>query len=241
LSIQRFSPHKLAFQRRVASGLGVALIGLASGAAEARSSPLPERTRSQISVQIKTLLRDLGDLKEYLHEVKDDDTLVVKTFQGHPGCATLPRPTLLGEALDEARFAQVLRALEVINKALLSGVQPVVEGRQAACLAGLSPGVRLPEKSPGEITAGLSEMLRRVADLSLYLVSANRRGAIVVKTFTHPHACPTLPAPMAANTAVPKDLLGRAQNALDSVNQRRIANLPTTLQGRPAPCLKVTK
>jgi hypothetical protein len=228
-------PHRL--QHRLASGLGALLLAVLGAGAPAAAATLPELSRSQLQAKITTLLRDMGDLKEYLGDANNGDKVVVKTFDGHPGCATLPKPTLRGAPLDDAKLGGLLAALEALDKALARNAQPVIEKQQAACLGPLAAGTRLPVKSPEEITASLSDMLRRVGDLAPYLVSAERAGPVVVKTFTHRHLCRTLPAPTPANTSITKPQLALVEDTLTAVNRRRTAHVRNTLVGRPAPCV----
>jgi hypothetical protein len=214
------------------------LASLAAHAARAEPAALPERTPAQIRAEVDRVLKDMGDLKEYIHHV-DNGSITVLTFSMHPGCATLPEPTILHHSVDEAKLQQLERALEVVNQNLADGADPVLQGSQAACIDPLRRTGRLPELAPEEIKAKLKTTLQRLGNLAAYFEDPGANGSIVIKSFSHRHKCATLPKPLAVGQGFERDRFWPVENALEKVN-RADAETPqrsARFIGRRAHCL----
>jgi len=125
-----------ALRGRVAA---IIIAGLfAAGTAVAGDAPvqhLPKLTPAQIKAKMGRLLKEMGDLSQYINSVSDDGKITVQGFSGRPACApSIPKPTMLHGYVDKERLDRLERALEIINRDFENNVDTVLEVTAIACV-----------------------------------------------------------------------------------------------------------
>lgn len=128
--------NALALRGRVAA---IVLAGLfAAGAVVAGDAPvqhLPKLSPSQIKARMAQLLKEMGDLSQYIDNVSDDGKITVKGFSGHAACApTVPKPTMLSSYVDKERLDRLERALEIMNRDFEHNVDTVLDVSAIVCV-----------------------------------------------------------------------------------------------------------
>lgn len=100
--------------------LTAALFTIPAQADDSKSTRhLPAKSAEQIQKDMANMLRQLGDLAQYIEGVGDDGTVSLRVYSNKPACVpTIPKTTLAAHPVDKDQLGTVEAALNELNRSL---------------------------------------------------------------------------------------------------------------------------